>query len=383
MVSNLKQGGTIMKRRGFIVGVCLAVFCLALGPAFVAAQTVKIGKPAPISGAGAQTGIPQVEGATLAVEELNAKGGVKGIKFDLIVADGKCAPLDATYSGERLVMQDKVDALLDGLCSNATMALIPIAEREKVPLVVEESSADVITEKLNPYVFRTAPNNSQIAKLLINAIALSKVKNLAFLYEQTDWGKGGAESVAKLAKQAGINVEMIAVDRSQTNFLPIISSMKMKNVDGVLIIMLIPQGVQFLKQARETNYKAQWFGFQQMMSKEMYDQAGDAADGLTGHSPFEVAGNPMSVAFAASYEKKYKRPPAHYAAHSYDGVMLIAEAVRLHGPTREGILKGLKETKDFKCLTGVINFDNHQQMILEGKPGFVVRWWKGKKEVVK
>ncbi len=372
-----------MRKICLIVGICFGIFCWAQGPLFAAGEVVKIGKPAPISGGGAQTGIPQVEGATLAVEDLNDKGGVKGIKFELVVADGKCGPLDATYAGERLVMQDKVGALLDGLCSNATMALIPIAEREKVSLVVEESSADVITEKLNPYVFRTAPNNSQIAQLLINAIAFSKVKNLAFLFEQTDWGKGGAESVSKLAKQLGINVELIAVDRSQTNFLPIISSMKAKNVDGVLIIMLIPQGVQFLKQAREMNYKAQWFGFQQMMSKEMYDQAGEAAEGLMGHSPFEVTNNPMSIAFANSYDKKYKRSPSHYAAHSYDGVMLIAEAVKLYGPTREGILKGLKEIKDFKCLTGMINFDARQQVISEGKPGFVVKWSKGKKEIMK
>jgi branched-chain amino acid transport system substrate-binding protein len=370
-----------MKKLCLAIGFCFLLFSvLPVG----AAEVVKIGKPGATSGGAAKTGIQEIEGSTLAVEDLNAKGGVNGVKFELIVTDGKCSPLDATYAAERMVMQDKVHVFLDALCSSATLAIFPILEREKIAMVVEESSADAVTEKKNPYVFRTCPNNSQIAGLLVNAIVQSKVKKLAFLFEQTDWGRGGAEALTKLVVKEGIAVESIAVDRGLSNFLPIISSMKSKNVDAVCILMLIPQGVQFLKQSQETGFKAQWFGFQQMMSANMYEQAGSTADGLIGHDPFRVTeAIPASIAFAKSYRKKYGREPSHYAAHGYQSTMLIAEAVKIGGPTREGILKGLQQIKDFQTVTGVINFDDHQQVIIEGRPGFVVKWWQGKKVVVK
>src|ERR1700687_5400099 len=126
------------------------------GEAF-AQSTVKIGLVQPLTGAFAAAGTDVVDGAKIAADELNAKGGVLGKKIELIVEDTKSNPTEAASATEKLIVRDRVPVLMGASASTATLAAMPKLMEYKVPMLVETSSSSKITTAGNPYIFRIAP----------------------------------------------------------------------------------------------------------------------------------------------------------------------------------------------------------------------------------
>src|SRR5437660_11773495 len=120
-------------------------------------KTIKIGGLLPMSGPGAYFGAQDKQGIELALEQLN-KAGVNGAKFTIQYEDSACSPLPASQAAKRLLDQYKPDIIIGEECSDATLAIMPIVEQAKVPLLNAGSSALKITDPGNPYTFRIMPN---------------------------------------------------------------------------------------------------------------------------------------------------------------------------------------------------------------------------------
>ena len=147
-----------MQKWMLVLGLASAVGVVSAGAQ--AQETVKIGVIQPLTGSVAYNGLAFVAGAKLAVEQRNAAAGVLGRKVELVIEDGQCRPANSVNAAEKLVQRDKVVALTGAFCSSATAAVMPVAEKYKVPLLTGVSSKADLTEKGLQYFFRSAETDT-------------------------------------------------------------------------------------------------------------------------------------------------------------------------------------------------------------------------------
>src|SRR5512132_1259236 len=171
---------TMASRASFFSAVVIGL--LAVGPtAHAQDKTIKIGALFPMSGPGSYFGAQDKQGVELALEQLN-KAGVNGYKFVVQYEDSSCAPLPATQAAKRLIEQFKPDVIIGEECSDATLAVMPIVEQSKVPLLNAGSSSIKVTEPGNPWTFRIMPNEvMQGVNLAENAHKRINARNAVLL----------------------------------------------------------------------------------------------------------------------------------------------------------------------------------------------------------
>lgn len=136
-----------------------------------AQETIKIGLIQPMTGSVAYNGNADVNGSKLAVEERNKAGGVLGKQIELVIEDGQCKPANSINAAEKLIQKDKVVALSGAFCSSATAAIMPVAERYKMPLITGVSSKADLTEKGNKYFFRAAETDALLSRAFAKILA--------------------------------------------------------------------------------------------------------------------------------------------------------------------------------------------------------------------
>src|SRR5215211_6339771 len=173
------------------------------------AQTIKIGVNEPLTGPFAASGTYVVNGARIAADEINAKGGVLGKKIELVIEDNKSNPSEAAAAAEKLIVRDKVPVIMGAWSSTFTLAVMPKLEEYKVPMVVETSSSGKITTSGNPYIFRISPTSEMEAKAFEKVVSGFGIKKADFLSVNNDWGRGSADEFAKMLKAKGIELGII------------------------------------------------------------------------------------------------------------------------------------------------------------------------------
>src|SRR3954466_9567009 len=171
-----------------------------------AAQTIKIGVNEPLTGPFAASGTYVVNGAKIAADEINAKGGVLGKKIELVIEDNKSNPTEAAAVAEKLITADKVPVMMGAWGSSLTLAVMPKLEEYKVPMIVETSSSGKITTSGNPYIFRISPTSAMEAKAFQPLVKKMGIKKANFLYTNNDFGIGSGAEYSKMLKANGVEV---------------------------------------------------------------------------------------------------------------------------------------------------------------------------------
>lgn len=246
----MKESQTLSRvsRRISVVSVALLVLAL-LGsvPRAMAADTVvKVGNIEPLSGPSAAVGQQGKFARDMAVEEINAAGGIKslgGAKLEMIYADSESKPEKGVAEAERLINTEKVHVLTGCWNSSVTYPTTAVAERYGIPFIVPVSVADKITDQGFKTVFRIAAKDSwwtrdQFAFLKdMEAETKTKLESVAFVYENGDWGKGFAEQWKKLAEKAGLKVVMDEpYPSTSTDLSPVVNKIKRANPDVLMLV---------------------------------------------------------------------------------------------------------------------------------------------------
>lgn len=223
-----------------------AVLIMAFAGQVLAADAIKVGNIIPLSGPSASVGQQGKNARTLAVEEINAAGGIKslgGAKLEMLYADSESKPEKGVSEAERLINTEKVNVLTGCWNSAVTLPVTAVAERYGIPFIVPVSVNDKITERGFKNVFRIAAKDSwwtrdqfQFLKE-IQAETGEKVESLAFVYENGDWGKGMAGSWAKLAKEQGYKVVLDeAYPSTATDLTAVANKIKRAKPDVLMLV---------------------------------------------------------------------------------------------------------------------------------------------------
>lgn len=228
-----------------VITAC-AILLMAVQPVLAADTVVKVGNIIPLSGPSATVGQQGKQAREMAVEEINAAGGIKslgGAKLEMVYADSESKPEKGVSEAERLINTEKVNVLTGCWNSAVTYPTTAVAERYGIPFIVPVSVADKITEQGFKTVFRIAAKDSwwtrdQFAFLKDMRDEFgTKVKRLAFVYENGDWGKGFAGQWKELAKQAGYEVVLDEpYPSTATDLSPVVQKIRRSRPDVLMLV---------------------------------------------------------------------------------------------------------------------------------------------------
>jgi branched-chain amino acid transport system substrate-binding protein len=350
-------------------GLVGSIFAGSATAVLAADEAIKIGGLLPMSGPGSYFGAQDKQGVELALEQLN-KAGVNGYKFEVKYEDSSCSPLPATQAAKRLLDQFKPDVVIGEECSDATLAVMPIMEQAKVPLLNAGSSAIKITDPGNPWTFRIMPNEvMQGVDIATKAYKQLNARTAVLLHENTNAGIGNANVFAEtFTKLGGKILADIGFGRDVNDFTSIATRVAgLGKIDVIPTYTLEGQGLkitQALAQAgvvkggggQAIQLGTIWlpFGFEQ--------KAGKAAVGYIRIVQFDPTDQRDVVRkFIEAFKAKYNQDPTHLNAHAYDQVMLIADVVRRGAKDAQSIRDGLAATKNFAGVTGSVEFDKTNQ----------------------
>jgi branched-chain amino acid transport system substrate-binding protein len=334
-------------------------------------EPLQVGAVLPLSGAGAYFGVAGRKGIELAVEQINADGGINGSPISVNFSDSQCSPLGSKQAAEK-VIADGANAILGDECSSATLGMMPVLEEEEIPGVTPGSSALAITDPGNPWMFRIMPNEvMQGADLAAKATEELDAKTAVILHENTDAGIGNAEVFKEFFEEEGGKVlDVIGFDREVQDFTSIATRVAaLGDVDVIPTYTLEGQGVNItnsLAQARVT----QGGGGQAIQISTIWLPIGfeakvapDAAEGFVRIVQFDPNDpNAAATKFLEDFQAKFNEVPNHISAHAYDALMVIAEAARSQESTAPAdIQAGLVEMEGFEGVTGTVSFAENDE----------------------
>jgi len=348
-------------KKVWVVSASLLIF-LWVGLGW-AAEPIKIGLIYPLSGPIAYDGQSVVNGAKLAAEEINKKGGLLGGRpIELAIEDGQGLPAISVTAAEKLISRDNVVALMGCLRSSASLAVQPIAEKNKVPMMSVISSAPKLTEGGFKYYFRDTPKEYMLvdvgARYLISKLGIKKV---SFLGPNDEWGRAGLEAWTDMMKKHGGQVVTADLfNHGETNYQPYLTKIKSMKPDAMAVQAETLDASMIFKQAKEMGLDIIKIGSGALASQKFMELAKDAAEGIYATVPWVHTHNtPENKAFTEAYAKRFpdRGIPDKYGVGGYDGIYIFADAIIKAGKAdRESIRNGMTMVES-KRLQGTMKFD--------------------------
>jgi branched-chain amino acid transport system substrate-binding protein len=329
-----------MPKRWAVLVVVMVAALMAVA-VFVEAQApIKLGVIQPLSGPVAASGNYVRMGAEIARDWLNARGGINGRKVELVIEDNKSDPKEAASAAEKLIVRDKVPAIMGAWGSSMTLAAMPKLEEYGVPMVVETSSAATITKRGNPWIFRISPPSEMEALGLEQYVDKLGVKRADFLAVNTDWGRGAIGAFGDMLKKRGVAVGAAEfMEQSATDMNAQLTKIKATGGDTLFLTTAVEQITLIMKQAQEQRLARRIVTTGGSSSPtQLIKQAGAAAEG-TYHIVFFMPWFPeampdgkLAKAFVDEWAKRghpFEGLTEGFRGH--DGIATLAEAVKLAG----------------------------------------------------
>lgn len=368
-----------MKKNTF--ALCAAVALAAVSLQVRAADPIRFGLMAESSGPNAEAGVYQINGAKMALEEINAAGGVLGRPLELTTEDNQSTNPGSVLAVSKLTSGGDMTALLGSVRSTQIQAVAPTVLKVGLPMMIGGTDYS-LTHSNNPWLFRARPNDGYSAKVIadygVNTLGLKK---WAIIHSTDAFGNGGKNMLIEALKTYGITPVLVQGFTSNSqDFTPIVLAIKQSGADVVSSYIANSTDVGiFAKQLRQLGSKnIAWVGSPSLSTDTAMKLAGDALYGTFSIADFAEASSPEAKAYADKYRAKFKIEPDLYSAWSYDGVKLLAMAIENAKSTKpEDIKKALHAIKGYKGVEGVYTFDKngdglHGYNIVKNEDGKIV-----------
>lgn len=341
------------------VGTLSAALLLALAAGTSAAwsqETIKIGGIAPLSPpGGVQNGESLRDGMQIAIDELNAAGGLLGKKVEVVVEDTSGVPEKGVAAFERLASSEKVVAVTGAAHSSVCTAVGPVAQKYDIPFIADECWSDAVTAAGIPQVFRITVANSLVYSVAADWVKEAGFKNIAIISENSDWGFGIIDVFTKNLAASGAKVTSFTAEQTVSDFTPQLLQLKRANPQPDLLIAGFTGSnlLLMLRQAYDlglapSSKTAVFAAGSDALEPEFWNVVGDGGVHVIAN-PAGLPGKPdteLSRSFSASYQKKYNRPANAVSMEGYDGIMVVAEAIKAAGSTDgPAIQKALRELR--------------------------------------
>jgi branched-chain amino acid transport system substrate-binding protein len=342
---------------------------LILATVAQSAEPIRVGLTSVLSGPTYDRGQSEQYGAQLAVNKINASGGLLGRPLELYYADNACK-LDIGLAGtRRLIEEERVSVLIGALCTPVTRAIMPVIAEAKVPLVIATSAGQDFVDASgvggNDYAFKTIPSEVDIARGLMRWLKSQNVTSVAIVAAADNFPQANAVAMAKAAQDAGIRVTgQETLDKTTTDFSTVLEKLKAGAPDQVVTI-LGPYTAAFFKAYEASGWKVPLTGridfAQALGAVSPQFRESDALSGMTSIAVFTPTQQiPAIQDFVSSYQAHYGLVPTQRSFFIYEATLLVADAINRAGSDQPvSIKQALKTTMMPSLLGGTYAPDDH------------------------
>ena len=363
--------------------VCL--FCAGVMVTPALADSYKVGAVFSVTGPASFLGDPEKKTAMMIAEQINAAGGIGGKKLELIVYDTEGDATKANLAVKKLITQDKVCAIIGPSRSGTSMAVVPLAEKYKIPLVSAAASYKIVTDdktgKQRKWVFKVPQSDSMAVEALYDYLKMKGISKVAIMSGTTGFGKSGRGELIRLAPNYGIT---IMADETfgykDTDMTAQLTKIKGIGPQAIISWSIGPSQVIVVRNWKDLGmtsipfFQSHGFG-----SRRNIDMAAGAAEGVT--APLGACNTPealpanhpqksVTMEYMNAYMGKYHEPVASFGGHAWDALMLVVNALKAVGCDKAAIRDHIENTKGFAGQHGVFNFSPDDHNGLNWKEAF-------------
>jgi branched-chain amino acid transport system substrate-binding protein len=361
--------------------LALALVLAVLSLPATAQGPIRIGASLSLTGAYAKLGKNQHEGYQLCIKDLNARGGLLGRKVDLVVYDDQSMPATAVRLYEKLITEDKVDAVMGPYSSPVSEASANVTEKYKKVMVAPLAATTSIFKKGRKYIFMVISPAEGYLEGLVDMAAKRGLKTIAVVNEDTLFSKAAAAGAVELAKKKNLQVVFTeAYPKGNTDFSAMLTKIKAANPDVVAAATYFDDAVALTRQMKELNVNPRMYGVTVGGDlPEFYDTLKQNAEFIYGATQWEATlPYPGNQEFFETYKKDFGHEPSYHSAAGYAGCLIYAEAVKRAGAldadkVREQLLK-----LEMKTLFGDYKVDADGFQLAHKMVTFQ---WQGEKKV--
>jgi len=369
-----------------LVGVAVLAFLVPSSAS--ASETIKVGIVLPVTGPQAKFGEIEKLSFDLALEEINAAGGIKGKKLELLIEDDTGRPDVGRSVVEKLITKDKVVMIGGGYSSSVTYAAAGVAQQNRIPFLVNTGSADKITEKGWDYIFRLNPPVSEYASGVETFLGeVVKPKTAVILHENSLFGTKGAKAFKESCDKLGIKVLMSeGYEHGGIDYKPVLVQVKRLNPDIVYMISYIMDASLIMRQSRELKLTPKLFigGAAGFTLPEFKLNAGPASEKVVSATLWhQVLPLPGAMDYYNKFKARYGKETEYHGAEGYAAAYVIADVLkRAKSFSPDDIKQSLKET-DMMTVFGPVKFISYGKKTNQNKlVTYVVQWQDGKLKLI-
>jgi branched-chain amino acid transport system substrate-binding protein len=384
-------------KRVALLGVVLlllgALVWAAGGQGETKAKTIKVGYTAPFTGSAAEFGVNGWRGVQLALEEINKKGikvGSETYQIEVVRYDSRCEPTEAVSNARKLILEDKVVAILGDHCSSCCLSVAPLCEEYKIPGITVECMADAVTSPGFQYYFRMyIPSGLVSAWASPVFLKLLKPKTVGFLAINDDYGRSTSEGFSTELGKLGVKTVLKEYyERGTTDYMAYLSKIKSISPDVLIYTGVTAEGSIILQQAREIGAfdKTKFLGSVEMSEQEIITLIGaEAMEGVYAWAVWES----VPPAFGKLVKEKFNAPMHYGITYGYDALMAVAKAIEASQSLDSTKIRDALARIDFQGVSGRIKYEEFVGP--DGKKyanqcriaPYLVRWVGGNRTIVK
>ncbi|MBI5075901.1 MAG: ABC transporter substrate-binding protein [Nitrospirae bacterium] len=340
--------------------------CLILAAPALAKDTIKIGAILAVTGPASFLGAPEAKTLEMLVEDINKKGGIKGMKVELIIKDSGASPEKALSFAKQLIEEDKVLAIIGPSTSGETMKIKSVAEEAKA-ILISCAAAEVIVNPVAKYVFKTPQMDKHAVIRIFEQMKVMKLAKAGVLSSNTGFGKAGKEQIEKLAAEHGVQVVASeAYDSKATDLTAEVTKVKAAGAEAIINWSIEPAQAIVIKNARQLGFKGPIFQSHGFGNIKYVEAAGEAAEGVIFPAgrlliadvlPKNHPQKALLTKYKKDYESKFKEEASTFGGHAYDAMLILTKAIEKAGKAdKEAVRNAIEGLTGLVGTAGTFNF---------------------------
>ncbi len=319
---------------------------------------IKIGIILPLTGNGSDGGLYAKTGIDIALQKINNDTNKK-YKIKLIYEDSKYNSEESTKAINKLIDIDNVKFIIGDGGSSQTLAIAPIAEKNKIILISPASQASNISQS-GDYIFRTQTSASLETKEFAKYLNDKNIKKIAILAINTDYGKTYINEIKKDFKG---EVYSELHNKDEINFKDTLIKLNNLKPEIVIFATVRQAAAEILKESKEMDYNFTFYGSSSSISGYFLTLAGNLGDGLVFISPYNMNLNSTTKEFTDEYYKTYNEKPDMLSANGYDALNILSDCFEKYGNDVEVVKTCIYNTQNYSGASGVFSFDANGDVI--------------------
>lgn len=375
--------------------ILTVVFCaiFLVQPCFGQKEPYNVGALFSLTGAVSSLGTAERNAADLVVERINRSGGINGHPLNLIVYDDGSDPTKGVIAARRLIVSDKVVAIIGPTLSSTTQSIIPYIEKAEIPLLYVAGSSAFVTP-VRKWVFKIPPSDLGVIRLFESYCKPKGIKKIAVIYNSDAYGRSGRDEIVQQAPKFGIEVVLEEkFDPNDTDMTAQLTKIKRSDAQAFICWAANPEPAVVARNRGQIGLEIPMLQAGGALNQKFLDLAGKFADGviIPAHKlavaeqlPDLDPDKDMMVSFMKEYLSKFKNEATIFSGFGFDAVTMVSMALKAVGPNPAKIRDYIENIKGYRGLSGVYNLSpqDHVGLSWEYSSPYVVEVRGGKWKII-